>query len=239
MILYLRQAVICPLIPLTSVILDSSNLEKRSELSKIILDELTKLKLQSYLDNIDSIKSTRFKSVLKAVTQYKQKTLLFSCFSTCLDILEHLLQGCNRPVFRMTSEMSSVKRGDLIQQFTASQNGLLLLTYELGGQGLNLQMATTVMLLDYWFNEGRTQQAIGRIFRLGQLAEQINIIFFSANTAIENMIFEKQHAKKQIINELTVGTQTTKIPKMKMDDMIKLIALDDNKQWLQQLYTKK
>ena len=95
------------------------------------------------------------------------------------------------------------------------------------------------MLLDYWWNAGKTEQAIGRIFRLGQVAEQINVIFFSANTAVEKMIFEKQNAKLQILDELKTGKQTTKIPKIKMDDIIKLIELDDNKQLLQKIHNKK
>ena len=44
MIMYLRQALICPLIPITSIIIDAADLEKRSELSNIIKIELKKLK---------------------------------------------------------------------------------------------------------------------------------------------------------------------------------------------------
>jgi len=239
MVLYLRQAVVCPLLPITSIVIESSNVENKSALSQIILTELQSLKLQAYLNNVESVRSTRLNAVLNTVDEYKQKTIIFSCFTTCLDLLQHLLQSQPRPVFRMDANMSSTQRGVLIKRFEQSKAGVMLLSYEIGAQGLNLQFATTVMLLDYWWNAGKTEQAIGRIFRLGQVAEQINVIFFSANTAVEKMIFEKQNAKLQILDELKTGKQTTKIPKIKMDDIIKLIELDDNKQLLQKIHNKK
>jgi SNF2 family DNA or RNA helicase len=131
--------------------------------------------------------------------------------------------------------MTSERRGNLIQEFSRSSNGLLLMTYDLGSTGLNLQFATTVFLTDFWWNASKTQQAIGRIFRYGQLADQVNVVFFSSNTAIEKIIFEKQNAKIHIINELMTGKQKTKVPIIKMDQIIRMIELEDNKKLLQNI----
>ncbi|HSW76719.1 MAG TPA: DEAD/DEAH box helicase [Candidatus Saccharimonadales bacterium] len=239
MLLYLRQAIIHPLIPITSIVLDTMDFENKSELSKIILQELKTLQLDKYLNNKKSIISSRFSRILDVLDKYcVDKTLLFSCFVSCLDILEYLLNYSsisNRPIFHMTSNMSLKQQSNLIKNFKQTEHGILLITFELGAQGLNLQFAVNVLLCDYWWNAAKTQQAIGRINRLGQMANIINIFFFSANTAIEKVIYEKQYAKLQILDELKEGKQKTKIPKIKMDDVIKMIECEVNREKLEKI----
>ena len=116
-----------------------------------------------------------------------------------------------------------------------SKNGILLITYQLGAEGLNLQFASTILLTDFWWNASKTQQAIGRIFRYGQIADEINVYFFTSNTGIEKILFQKQKAKLDILAELKVGTIQTKIPMVKMDDIINIIELSDNEKLLKNI----
>ncbi len=226
MIMYLRQALICPLIPITSIAIDASDLEKRSELSKIIMNEIKQMKIDHYLNDKESIQSTRIKETLKILDKHKyDKVIVFSCFRTYLDIMSYLVKD----LFVMHSEMSPIQRGDLIDDFRKSKNGILLMTYELGSTGLNLQCANVVLFIDFAWNSSKQKQGIGRILRTGQLATDIFIYFFTANTGIENIIFQKQYFKLQILEELKTGTSNTKIPKIKIDDVIKMIELEDNK----------
>jgi SNF2 family DNA or RNA helicase len=235
MIMYLRQALICPLIPIASIAIDASDMEKKSDLSKIIMEEIRKLDIDAYLDDTESVKSSRIRASLKCLEKHKnEQVIVFSTFKSYLDIMEYFLPK-TRQFFRMTAEMSLDARGKLIEDFRNTKNSILLMTYELGANGLNLQFAATVLLVDFWWNAARTQQAIGRIFRFGQLADQVNIYFFSANTGIEKIIFEKQSAKIQILNELKVGGQETKVPKINMENVIKMIELEDNKRLLKKI----
>lgn len=235
MIMYLRQALICPLIPIASIAIDVSDMEKKSQLSKLVMTEIGGLGIDQYLDNPESVKSTRVQATLDALSHHpKEKVIIFSCFKSYLDIMEHFLPK-DRPILRMTASMSLQKRGQLVEDFRQTDNGVLLMTYELGANGLNLQFAATVMLVDFWWNAARTQQAIGRIFRFGQIADQVNIYFFSANTGIEKIIFEKQSAKLQILEELKTGSQQSKIPNIKMDEVIQMIDEADNKKLLEEI----
>ena len=236
MIMYLRQAVICPLIPIASIAIDASDMAKRSQLSKVIMEEVGKLGIDDYLNDVNSVKSTRVCATIKCLKKHiDEKVIVFSCFKSYLDIMQHFMINSDRPILRMHSSMSLQKRGQLVQEFKNTENGVLMMTYELGATGLNLQFATTVLLVDFWWNAARTQQAIGRIFRFGQIAEQINIYFFSANTGIEKIIYEKQNAKLQILEELKIGNQKSKIPRIKMDDVIKMIDIADNKKLLNKI----
>ena len=238
MIMYLRQALICPLIPIASIAIDASDMEKKSELSQIIMDEISQLEdgeIKKYLDNEDSVRSSRIKETLKCIEKHKdEKVIVFSCFRSFLEILEHYLTD-GRQVISMTSDMSVQKRGAIIEKFRNSGNGILLMTYHLGATGLNLQFAATVLLVDFWWNAAKTQQAIGRIFRLGQMAKEINIYMFSANTGIEQILFQKQHAKQAILEDLKVGVIKHKVPKLNIDQVIQMIEMADNKSSLQKI----
>jgi len=235
MVLYLRQILICPLIPIASIAIAASDFKQRSQLSKLIMQELGQMGINPWLDDVNSIYSSRIRRVMDCMQDHShEKVIVFSCFRSFLDILEHYLPG-DRPFFRMTSEMSLEKRGELIENFKKSENGILMMTYELGATGLNLQFASTVLLVDQWWNGAKTSQAIGRIFRFGQLAKEVNIYFFTSNTGIEKIIFEKQNAKKQILEELMTGAQQTKVPRIKMNDVIRLIEMEDNRNLLKSI----
>jgi SNF2 family DNA or RNA helicase len=241
MIMYLRQSLICPLIPITSIIIEASNMQKKSQLAQIIVNELRTLEIDDYLNDKDSVKSTRMKEILNVLDTHDEKCIVFSCFVSCLDLLEYFLAPI-RPVFRLTSKMNAKKRGDVIAAFRNSPNGVLLLTYKLGAQGLNLQFAAVVLLADFYWSASRTSQSIARIFRYGQEALEVFVYFFTANTGIEKIIFEKQNAKLLILNELMTGKQTTTIPTIKLDEIIRLVEMDHNKSLLikvnQNMYAK-
>lgn len=236
MIMYLRQTLVCPLIPLTSIAIDSCDMEKNTELSQLIMEEVGTMGINQWLDNPQSVKSSRITHTLASVNKHpNEKVVIFSCFKSCLDIMEYYLNTINRPIFRMLASMNVRKRHQLIKDFEKTPNGILVLTYQLGAEGLNLQFASTIMLVDFWWNASKTQQAIGRIFRFGQKAKEINVYFFTANTGIEKILFEKQKAKLDILNELKTGRIKTKIPRVKIDDVIKMIEMADNKEKLKEI----
>ncbi len=236
LVLYLRQILICPLIPITGIIINTSDMEKKNELSGIIAGELRSLNIDHYLDDKHSIKSSRITKVLEILDKHaKEKVVVFSCFVSCLDILMYLL-GESRPIHYLTGGINMKNQGKVIEDFRASDNGLLLTTYETAAEGLNLQFAATVLLVDYWWNAAKEQQAIARLFRFGQLAKQVNVYFFSANTGVEAIILKKQNAKLIMLEELKIGQTKTVIPGLRIDDIIKIIELEGNRQLLQQIY---
>jgi SNF2 family DNA or RNA helicase len=138
--------------------------------------------------------------------------------------------------------MSTTKRAKVLEDFNKpSDNGMghiLLLTYELGCEGLNLQVSNTVLLLDFYWNDAQTQQAIARVLRFGQMADTVNIYMFTANTAIESAMFEKHDLKLMIIDELSKGAAKTKLKKIKVEDIIRIIQQEDNLRALNKLHRR-
>lgn len=238
MLCYLRQSIVCPILPVAKALMDISDMTNKSQLSSILLDNIKDLNLTNWLNDETSVKSSRITKVLEVVESHSdEQVVVFTCFRTCLDVIKHFMPT-TRPVFTLTSGMNMKKRGVIIEDFKKSTNGVLLLTYELGAEGLNLQFACTVVLADIWWNDGKTQQAIGRVFRYGQLSSIVNVYLFTSNTGVENAVFNKQNEKLTLLEELKTGPIKSKVKRIVMKDIINLIDMEDNKNLLRKVVYK-
>lgn len=233
-ICYLRQCIVCPLLPIANVAIDMTDFENNSDLSKILNNEIGKLNINEYLNNKESIKSNRIKSVLNIINKHPNENLVvFTCFRTCLDVLKHCIVNENddRNIYTLTSNMNVKKRGEIISQFANNidnKKNILLLTYELGAEGLNLQSSNTVLLVDFAWNDGKTQQAIARVLRFGQKSNVVNVYLFTSNTGIEKAMFIKHSEKLSVLNELSVGQAKTKVKNINVKAIITIIEHNDN-----------
>nr|QBK87448.1 MAG: DEAD/SNF2-like helicase [Marseillevirus LCMAC201] len=235
MITYIRQSLVCPLIPISSIAIDMADYKNKSELSTVLMESIEKLDLEDWLGDVDSICSTRMKEALTVINKHENdRIVLFSCFRSSIDVLTTFLPK-DRPVMTIKANMNTQKRGQVIKDFEKTTNGILLLTYELGAEGLNLQCSSTVMLLDFWWNSAKTKQAIARVVRYGQKALTVNVYFFTSNTGLEKGLFEKQHAKQIVLEELQHGSWKTKIPRLSMKQIIQLIDKEENTTLLQKV----
>lgn len=68
--------------------------------------------------------------------------------------------------------MSQDARDRSINEFGEKpEKRILLASLKAGGLGLNLTMASRVLLLDPWWNSAVEQQAFARVYRIGQVRE--------------------------------------------------------------------
>jgi SNF2 family DNA or RNA helicase len=233
LITYIRQFLISPIIPISGIYCDVADFSERSELSTILADSFRSLKLDSWLDDESNIISSRFRTILARVENHKNDhILIFSCFRSTTTLMKHLLDERGYNTYTITSNMSSIKRRDVIQNFQTSEKGILLLPYSIGAEGLNLQRANVVMLMDLWWNSAKIQQAIGRSFRPGQLAQRIFVYIFISNTGMENELIRKNDLKNEIIRELQTGTTKIKMPRLTVKQIINIISSSKNGDYL-------
>ncbi len=243
MICYLRQCVICSVIPIANVAIDMTDFQNKSKLSDMLSKEIKLQNLDKWLEDIESVKSSRFRETLKIIDNHKYENIvIFSCFRTVVDIFKTFLPS-DRKMFTITSTMTTKKRAQVLENFShTSDNGLghiLLLTYDIGSEGLNLQVANTVILLDYYWNDGKTSQSVARVLRYGQKSKEVNIYYLTSNTAIEKAIFEKQDLKLQMINELETGRVQTSIKRIQVKDIINIINNEHNINAIHNIYKKR
>jgi len=231
---HLRQSMVCSLIPITNVIVDVLDCEAKSELSKILNDTINELHLDDWLNDPESIKSTRICEILKQIEMYKDKKILvYSNFKSCLDVIKLYLDKYN--VFTIDSDMNLQKRQEVLTRFNQASSGVFCLTYKIGANGLNLQTGNVVILADLYWNHDTESQAEARIFRPGQLASEIVLISFTSNTGLEKAILERQESKLIVANELSNGSTNRKFKKINMKEVIKIISSDDNEFLIKQV----
>lgn len=234
-ITYLRQTLICPLLPISNIVLDISDFQNKSDLSKCLFKELNKYDLKKYFQDEDSIYSSRIKKVIEVINKRKEENIvIFTNFRTCLDVIKYFIPN-NRKILTIESKNTIEQRGNIIKDFGEGKGNILLLTYTIGAEGLNLQMSNTMLLVDFYWNAGKTKQSIGRILRFGQKAKEINIYYFTSNTAIEKVIFERQNEKLDLLEEMFEGQMTGKVSKIKTDEVIKIITCEENKKLINKI----
>jgi SNF2 family DNA or RNA helicase len=230
MITYVRQFLVCPIIPISSIYCDIADFSERSQLSTRIADKFRHLNLDTWLNSKESLMSSRYKAILEKINDHPdERVIIFSCFRNTITLLQHIINETGiRKTFTINAASSIPAREAIVKSFEEFPNGIMLLPYSIGAEGLNLQCASVVMLMDLWWNSSKIQQAIGRVFRPGQSALEIFIYIFVSNTGMETEIIRKNIIKKEILDELQNGVTTKKVPKMKVAQIIKVINSELN-----------
>jgi non-specific serine/threonine protein kinase len=135
--------------------------------------------------------------------------LVFSQFTSYLDIVEAGLKRHHLPYLRLDGSTPVPHRKKLVQAFQDSENPtVFLISLKAGGKGLNLTRATYVYHLDPWWNPAVENQASDRAHRIGQ-TRQVTITRLIMRHTIEEkmMALKEQKFKlyKAILEEGTAG----------------------------------
>ena len=142
------------------------------------------------LANSDS-KYIRLREILQEffVNHPKDKVIVFSTFLGTLDYLKERLDddGISSIVLRGGG---SRPKYDIIQEFRSPKGPSVMLSSEVGGEGVDLQFSWVVINYDLPWNPMRVEQRIGRVDRLGQESDKVLIWnLFYADT-IDARIYE-------------------------------------------------
>ena len=134
------------------------------------------------------------------------KVVLFSQWTTCLDMLAHMLDFLRVRYARFDGRVNSIdERGDVIKEFRdAPQCKVLLTSLGAGGEGLNLIFASHVVLMEPYWNCAVEQQAIDRLHRIGQHRVTHVLRLLSANS-IEDWVQKIQEKKTTELQRLLCG----------------------------------
>ncbi|MFA6930988.1 MAG: DEAD/DEAH box helicase, partial [Lentisphaeria bacterium] len=106
---------------------------------------------------------------LSEITEAGHSVLVFSQFTSMLDLIAKRLRSAELPFWMITGETPLHKRGELVREFSDDERpGIFLLSLKAAGTGLTLTKADYVFLYDPWWNPAVENQAIDRTHRLGQ-----------------------------------------------------------------------
>lgn len=159
--------------------------------------------LDDYRDsNIPSVKLNTLLDELENNLS-DHKVLVFSQFTTMLDILSTEMNKRGLSHFMLTGATPPKERDRLVQTFNqeGQENRIFLLSLKAGNAGLNLTAADYVFLFDPWWNHAVEQQAIDRTHRIGQQKSVFAYKMICRDT-IEEKIMQLQDRKKNLSKEL-------------------------------------
>ncbi|KAK6134781.1 hypothetical protein DH2020_031451 [Rehmannia glutinosa] len=146
------------------------------------------------------------------------KGIVFSQFSSFLDLIHYALQKSGVNCVQLDGSMSMGARETAIKRFTEDPNcRIFLMSLKAGGVALNLTVASHVFLMDPWWNPAVERQAQDRIHRIGQF-KPIRIVRFVIENTIEERILKLQE-KKELVFEGTVGGSSEALSKLSEADL--------------------
>lgn len=97
-----------------------------------------------------------------------RKAVLFSEWTSMLDLIEPLLQKRQLQYVRLDGSVPQKDRQQLVNRFQNEADCRLFITTNAGSTGLNLQAANTVINVDLPWNPAVLEQRIARAHRMGQ-----------------------------------------------------------------------
>lgn len=146
------------------------------------------------------------------------KGIVFSQFTAMLDLIEFRLKRAGISCVKFTGSMPLQARTNALHAFNKDPTmKLILISLKAGGEGLNLQVANNIFLMDPWWNPACEMQAIQRAHRIGQTKE-VRAIRFVIEDTIENKIIQLQE-KKQLVFDGAVGGQHGAMVKLTEGDL--------------------
>lgn len=117
-----------------------------------------------------------------------RKVVLFSEWTTMLDLIENRLQRFNIDFVRLDGSVPQKKRQQLVYRFQNDASCRLFVTTNAGSTGLNLQAANTVVNVDLPWNPAVLEQRISRTHRMGQQRHVDIYLLVSTDTFEERML---------------------------------------------------
>jgi ATP-dependent DNA helicase len=141
-------------------------------------------------------------SLLPELLSRGHKVLIFSQFTTTLDLLSQYLTLRSWKHARIDGSVAQVDRQSQIRSFNAPTSAedvtnVFILSTRAGGQGINLASADTVILFDSDWNPQQDLQAMDRAHRIGQTRNVIVYRFATRNT-VEQKLLESAEAKRRL-----------------------------------------
>lgn len=163
----------------------------------------------------------------------QHRVLIFCQQRQMLNIIEKDLLRANMPSVtyaRLDGSITSAeKRFSIVQRFNADPSiDVLLLTTSVGGLGLTLTGADTVIFVEHDWNPMKDMQAMDRAHRLGQ-KRVVNVYRLIAEDTLEERIMGLQRFKLNVAGNI-VNQQNKGMDSMETDQILDLFDTGSGKQ---------
>ncbi|KAI1777650.1 hypothetical protein F4818DRAFT_447796 [Hypoxylon cercidicola] len=158
------------------------------------------------------------------------RALIFCQMKEMLDMVQNTVLKSMLPsvsYLRLDGSVEANKRQDIVNKFNKDPSyDCLLLTTSVGGLGLNLTGADTVIFVEHDWNPQRDLQAMDRAHRIGQ-KKVVNVYRLVTRGTLEEKILSLQAFKIDVASTV-VNQQNAGLGTMDTDQILDLFSLGDS-----------
>ena len=163
-------------------------------LRKLAKDWETSAKIDKAMDILRDLQNRKDRETGQA-----EKTIIFSQFTSLLDLLEIPINQEGWKYRRYDGSMSPKARNEAVLDFTDKPDvKVMLVSLKAGNAGLNLTAASQVIIFDPFWNPYIEEQAIDRAHRIGQL-RPVQVHRLLVADTVEDRIIALQDKKRELI----------------------------------------
>ncbi len=214
-------------------LLSNTSKEEFSKEKIKILAELTRMRQICCDPNLlyenydgESAKLQACMELIQSALEGNHKMLIFSQFTSMLEIIEGRLKKEKIAYYKITGATSKEARLEYVKLFNEDETPVFLISLKAGGTGLNLTGADIVIHFDPWWNVAAQNQATDRAHRIGQ-EKVVSVYKLIAKGTIEEKIVKLQEIKKDLADEILNG-ESGNIMSMSKDELLELISASES-----------
>ena len=159
--------------------------------------------------------------LVKQAVDGGHKLLLFSQFTTMLDIIGARLNKEETAYYRIDGSVSKEKRMQMVDSFANDEVMVFLISLKAGGTGLNLTAADIVIHYDPWWNQAAQDQATDRTHRIGQ-TQRVTVYELIVQETVEERIQRIKEGKRKLVEDVLSGDDISSAD-FNREDMLELL----------------
>ena len=152
-----------------------------------------------------SAKLAALDDLLDTLRAAGERILVFSQFTRLLDRVEARLVARGLRPFRLDGSTPEAERARQVAAFQAGEGEVFLLSLRAGGVGLTLTGASSVILVDPWWNPAVEAQAADRAHRIGQ-ERPVTVYRLVATGTIEEAVLDLHAEKRAMVDAVLDGS---------------------------------
>jgi SNF2 family DNA or RNA helicase len=176
----------------------------------------------------DSAKVTQVVDLLEEIQETDEKTIIFSQWTGMLDMIEcqikYKLSGLR--YCRYTGKMSRNQRDEAVRDFCENpRNTVMLVSLRAGNAGLNLTVASRIIICDPFWNPFIEAQAIDRAHRIGQNRE-VKVHRVLVKETVEDRILALQENKRKLVEAALDEGQSKSVGRLSERELAYLFGVN-------------
>ena len=152
----------------------------------------------------DAHRSPRIEAVADCAQNAEGQSVVFCFYVETLELVSVNLKKRGVKCVILKSSDTLEQREYSIKRFVKGKYRVLLVTYGIGGEGLNLTNANNVIMASPWWNMQVINQAFKRCYRIGQ-TKPVNVKIFTTIDSIEDRMWDlctqKEDIEKALLEE--------------------------------------